>query len=575
MVNHLTLHKMKTTLFYSVFLALGVMAGTACSPDIASERIREADLSLRVVQAPEKAGVGSYVSVKGYNLDRVVAVVLGQDEFAAGQLEAQSATEIVFVVPARAEYAGVETSVSLRFRYVDASDRLEEMVVCPDFAVLRPAVTAAPQQGAGEAAKLGDKLTFAGHNLQLLDSVLVNRVKTILSEKTETKLVVELPDGDYAETVGVESYTLKGFYGGELKEELILAEDFRIDNTPVAPTEPMMTSISAADGYYLLKPVVISGKGMDLVDRVEIGGLEAAIVEAETSSAALTFIIPDGFTFNNARDCDIVLFYGGNSKTVSKQMVYPFYYWKNVTLGVGSKSACYEPNSEMAIFCLETGRVISATEYWNSDYDPFYKSKAINAKNDITAAKGTISKSDYEAIGPYIVAVDNGGLSFAGPGNDTGLNGHRYLSGGSYVQMPSNYGTPVVGFSSLNYSGAKEALLKYADSVRLGTLTSCLGYNQTTGSAAPKYKKPAEITANNSWGPNVMELAIGYVGYDQGKLSGASNSHYTKFGFIRVTNITGVNTDPNSSDCAKVAVEADGKVHATVTFDCYWPKNSK
>ena len=566
---------MKKSILYGICLSIWAAAGVACSADIASERIREADLALRVVQAPEKAGVGAYVSVTGYNLDRVVAVIVGQDEIAAGDLEAQSPTEIVFVVPSGPGYAGVETPASLKFRYTDESGDLREMDVRSDFAVLRPDVTKVPDQAPGESAKLGDRLSFGGHNFQLLDSVLVDRVKAIIAEKSETALVVELADGDYGETIGVDTYTLTGYYGGQLREELLLVDDFRIDNTPVAPTEPTMTSISAADGYYLLKPVVISGKGMDLVDRVEVGGLEAAIVAEESDAAKLTFILPDGFTFNNARDCEFVLFYGENSKTVTKQTIYPFYYWKNVTLGVGSKSACYEPNSEMAIFCLETGKVISATEFWDSDYDPFYKSKTIGAKNDITAAKGSISEADYEAVGPYIVAVDNGGLSFAGPGNDTGLNGHRYLSGGSYVQMPSNYGTPVIGFSSLKYTGAKEDLLKYADSVRLGTLTSCLGFNQTTGSAAPKYKKPSEVTANNSWGPDVMELAIGYVGYDKGKLSGASNDQYAKFGFIRVTSISGVNTDPSSSDCAKVEVEADGKVHATVTFDCYWPKNAK
>lgn len=556
-------------------LAVWAVAGVSCTADIASERIREADLSLRVVQTPGNAGVGSYVSVTGYNLDRVVDVLLGSEVIPADELVAQSPTEIVFLVPAGADYSGISTPAPLRFRYEDESGDLRELEVSPDFAVLRPAVTSAPEQAAGTFAKLGDRLTFEGHNFQLLNRVLAGPVKATIVEQTETQLVIELAEGDYAETIGVAAYTIRGFYGVEPVEELLLAENFRIDNTPVAPTEPVMTSISAADGFYLLKPVVVSGKGMDLVDRIEVGGLEATIVEEESDAGQLTFILPDGFTFNKATDCAVVLFYGERSKTVSRQVIYPFYFWRNVTLGVGSKDNYYQPNSEKAVFCLETGEVISASEFFESDYDPFYKAGKITSRNDIS--KRPITKDEYQSVRPYIFAVNDGGLCFAGPGNSNtnGLNSHMYLSGASYTSLPANYGTPIIGFTSLQYIGAKDKLLQYADSVRNGTLTCCLGFTETTGSAVPKYKKPSEIKANNSWGPGVMEFAVGYVGYDKGKLSGSSNKDYLKFGFIRVTNITGVDTDPNSENCASFIPNGDGKYEASITFDCYWPKNSK
>ena len=497
---------------------------------------------------PAEGTIGTEVTIKGRNLEQITSVSFGGVKL-EGEALTLTAEAVKFTIPAGSYEAG-NSSVVITAEWAGGTLAVtnEENA----FTMKTPKATIDKAQGAGESAKIGDEVSFSGENLDLITKTTWGTHEMVLVEQSATKLVLKTPSSiEKAEPV-VQSANLVAEWGTPA-QTYTLAEAYKVDTTPVGPAKPVFVSLTAEDGgadnrLYLKKVVTVKGQNLISIEGFEVDGVAATLVEGG-SDTEVQFIVPDGVTFTAAKEVALTALYnGGNPVDFGKVTVYPFYYWKDVVLGVGDQS-----NHDKAFFVPDMGGIISA-EQWSDPY------AGVNSTANVLD-KTKLTEEQYYSVKPYIFATSGSNMAFICPTNSTSqLKNMKKEDGTDVVDGQQILGTPIVAYRNLGYSGASESEQAWEQKVKTNDITSLTDElpDKRASSGGPKFT--LSNPANNGFTIGSV-LLVQYVTYEYGQLKSLPASGVRNTGFIYVKSIS---PEPTSaSNLPKTS---------TITMDVYWSK---
>lgn len=504
--------------------------------------------------SPAEGTVGTVVTIEGRNLEQVTEI-----RFADRTILSDAFTEVVagaekssvsFAVPA-GNYAAGESEVAIAAVWggVNEIDVTGEVL----FRMQTPRVDPL-QQPEGTNSLIGDEVTMTGEYLDLLSEIEWGDSELIVLEQTASTLKVKFPSSIDATDPVVTAADIRGVYG-EPAQPVVLAAAWRLDTTPQGPAKPVLKGMTAEDGkFYLGKVVTLTGENMASVEGFLVDGV-AAELAGEPNDVQAEFIVPDGVTFTEATEVAVEVLYNGGTKVdFGTATIYPFYYYKDVTMGSGSSSVKNYPYPEYAwtnaFFLPDSGEVISTDTWVNEAVDAFARLSASNAA--ITSAntlnKASVTAEQYYGVQPYIFlsAASNGKLAFQNPANSASqLKTHRYEEGKTAVS--STFGTPIIFYNVLK-EGAT------FDAVKAGEFTSMTEIEKVAGSSAPAFGTANQFVAGDV-------IAVQYVTYTKGAKP-AADEDICKQGYMVVKEVT----------CGDAATGTATDLNGHVKFDFYWSK---
>lgn len=183
---------------------------------------------------------------------------------------------------------------------------------------VRPTLISYPNTG-----DLFSVVTFQGDNLDLVTEVSFGEAIAEIKEQSENKLAVAIPfiAGDDQ----VVDVSLKYPYG-EAIETLVLEEKFTI--IKVRPTQ-----MQCDEGVTVGETFKITGKNLQVVERITVGEYEATIVSSTSEEiiCSLPIDIESTIENNEVRVWYWKTYYNPVSTTFTIKIP-PYYVWKNVTL---------------------------------------------------------------------------------------------------------------------------------------------------------------------------------------------------------------------------------------------------
>lgn len=521
--------------------------------------------------SPAEGTVGTEITLSGRNLGQVTRI-----RFGGATVEAADFAEVddegafvKFRVPAvETDAADSEVAIAAEWgtETIDVTGETPFLLHVPVFDAL-----AAQPEGTNSA--LGDELELSGSNLDLVTAVKWGDKVLVIAAQSAEALTVRFPSSIEAETPAVQSRALVAEWGlSEPAQSTALSEAWRVDTTPSSTaTVPEFGQMTVEGGkFYLGKTVTVTGANLTTVEKIELQydaeRVEAAVAAGATDSE-LKFAVPDGVTFDIAREVSVVAVHnGGEQLEIGKATVYPFYYYKDLQIGLGSssKSTYTAYAREHAFFLPNTGEVISSDSWWENAVDSWAKSgsnKVTTAANKVAA--GTTAEQ-YRAVQPYFffsaasaTASTPNKLAMNSPANSSSqLKTHFY--GDSNTALPSTFGTPLLYFRVL-YSASADVTMK--SQIVDGSVTTLTDYDTMGGSAAPALST-AESTS--AWMVGSV-IAVQYVNYrhalDGGKPTSAAD--ISRQGFIHIKEVT----------CADLSTgQALDSREGYITFDFYWSK---
>ena len=519
----------------------------------------------------ENAEPNSQITLKGQYLSSVKAVKWGGFDLTIDETT-RTATSITVTLPAKAAIretvaddveivandltalwskAGrddLEVTVAEKFR-VDATP---DAVPVPEFNALTV-----------EEGEPGADLTLTGYNLDLVESIMWGEYELTITVKDPETIVVTFPTMDKVKDHEPLDYQLTAVYNDT--ETIVIASSFKINYTePVAG--PVIESVTAQDGgtenkFYLGKTVTVTGQNLTEVTAVKLGG--ATVKPAEATVSSLTFAVPEeGLTFETSGDYETAtefalsfVYTDGEVAYDNKVKVYPFYFYPNVTIGAQDAS-----NRDKAFFVPDWGRVISTDEFAtgvNGGYlDPYVASNTQTAAN--TLNKSVInSVSQYYEVPAYIFITNSSSNAIAiiSPSNSASqIRNHRTSDG---QQLPSGYGTPVVGYRNIEYSGANTTETTAAEKAHEGTVESVGDIvPRLVSSGAPQFDDKGE--ANNRFKSGQVIL-VQHMSYEAGAFSSKALTDVHRGGMMIIKDMTDIDG-------------TTGAATTTITFDFYWSK---
>ena len=512
--------------------------------------------------APAEGTVGTEVTLSGRNLGQITRV-----RFGSATVEAADFTEVdeagafvKFLVPAgTADAPDVETAIAAEWgtETIDVTGEALFWLHIPAFI--------APEQAEGAVSAIGDELELTGRNLDLVTAVKWGETALVIAEKSPEALKVRFPSAIEQADPVVQAKALAVEYGiAPLVQTAVLAEAWRVDTTPSsAVLTPEFGQMTVEDGkFYLGKTVTVTGANLTAVEGVELQyGSErvAAGVLAGATDSELRFTVPDGVTFDTATEVSVVALYnGGEQLEIGKATVYPFYYYKDITIGAQDAS-----NRDKAFFVPSLGRLLSTDEFADfangAALDPYISATTQSAANKLD--KTVVATAEqYYLVPAYIFCTvgSTGTLSLISPSNSsTQIRNHRTSDN---TQLPSGYGTPVVGYRNIEYSSPNAAETATAEKAHAGTLASISDLlPRAVNSGAPQFDNAG--TANNRFKEGQV-IAIQWVDYDFAAISSLALTDVYQGGLMIVKTIT----DVEGTTAANTA---------TITFDLYWTKRTK
>lgn len=504
--------------------------------------------------SPAEGTVGTEITLSGRNLGQVTRI-----RFGGATVEAADFAEVddegafvKFRVPA-GDYAGPDTEAAIVAEWgtetIDVTGETPFLLHVPVFDAL-----AAQPEGANSA--VGDELELTGRNLDLVSAVKWGGKALVIVDKSAEALKVRFPSSIEAETPAVQSRALVAEWGlSEPAQSTALSEAWRVDTTPSSTaTVPEFGQMTVEGGkFYLGKTVTVTGSNLSTVEKIEVQydseRIEAAISAGATDSE-LKFTVPDGVTFDTAREVSVVAVHnGGEQLEIGKATVYPFYYYKDVTIGASDAS-----NAAIAFFVPDMGKVISTDEWRALDKHAADKIM-LNSKNELDKTK--ITKEQYYEVLPYLFCTAGSkAFNLQGPcGSNSQLKNFKTTAGVSITGGDTWFGTPVLSFRNLEESTAKDDVKAVAASVRDGSIATMVFSAVTTATASPALVFDGDAVGSGDFKVGTV-LLVQYSTYDFGNIK-PKGEGICRSGFLCVKNVT-------------ASAVSDKK--GCVTFDFYWSK---
>lgn len=508
--------------------------------------------------SPAQGTVGTTIKIEGRNLEQLSEIRFGNetvrsDKFTAVVAGSQNSS-VSFVVPA-GSYAAGESDVAISAIW-GGSNTIDVTAEAP-FKMQTPKLDAY-QQGEGVNAVIGDEFKLTGQFIDFLSNFKWGSYELIVLEQTATEVTLKFPSSIEPTDPVVATADVTAEWGTPA-QSLKLVAGMRLDTTPQGPAKPVFGELVAEEGCYLAKTVVVKGQNMASIEGFVVGGLEAKLA-SEPNDVEAAFIIPEEVTFTTATEVSLEAVYGGGTKIdFGTIKVYPFYYFKGVRLGLGSnsKSTYTQYASENSFFYPDLGRVVSASEWLDSQLDPYAASgsnAAVTAANTLT--KSAITEAEYYAVKPYIFFITNSKseLGIAGCANSNSqIKTHCTYDGSAFTSLPGAYGTPIVMYRVLGDD--KE----WAEKVKNGQLESIAAYD----GSVPGQGKPnmgAACADGKTWVEGSV-IVVGYTSYTSGAKP-AALTDLAKIGFIHIKEVT----------CADANGAAVASREGYIEFDFYWSK---
>lgn len=483
--------------------------------------------------SPASGTVGTVIEIEGLNLDQITEVRFADRTILSDAFIEAAVGSISFAVPV-GTYAAGESDAAISI--VWGGENTIDVTGDTPFKMQTPKADAVVQLE-GENARIGDELTITGEYLDLVSAIKWGGYELIMLEHTAETIRVKFPSSIEVADPAVAAADITVVYG-EPAQSIVLAVAYRVDTTPQGPAKPVFTSYAAEDGgddkrLYLGKQVTVTGANMASVEKFLVDGVDAALVGTPNDVQAV-FTVPDGVTFTEAKEVKIEAVYDGGSKVdMFTAKVYPFYYWKDVTIGAQDAS-----NAAIAFFVPDEGKVIPTSDWHDLD-----KHAATDAMSGaLNLKKEVISKSQYYEVLPYFFSTFTGGyLALQSPANSSGQLKNFKADGASITGSQSFYGVPVICFKVLKTLNSSENTC--IEAVKNGSIeTMITSLKASTG--APKYA--TDFNTDDV-------ILVQYVTYDFGTKSPAPEN-VCRGGFIRVKSVS--------------EASAKGKI----TFDMYWSK---
>lgn len=517
--------------------------------------------ALITAYAPAEGTVGTEVTLTGRNLEQITRVHFGEVTVEAAGFAEVTAESIKVAVPA-GEYAAGDSELAITAEWGTATIDVTGETL---FTLHTPKFDAASQEE-GEQNVLGDEVTFMGQNLDLVNGMKWGEYDLIVMTAEAGTITVKFPTSIAAADPVVAEAALTAQWGTPAQTTTV-ASAWRLDTTPVGPAKPELISMTAQDGgeenkFYLGKTVTVKGENLASIEGFTVDGVKAELVGTPTDVEA-QFIVPDGVTFTEAKEVSVkALYNGSNEVDFGTAKVYPFYYFPNIEMGIGSSSKTTYPdyNREHAFLLLNSGEVISADAWYNDTIDSYAKSGDNTLVSDAQKLAAGVTAEQYYGVEPYLFfsASSSHKLALQSPANSKSqLKTHCYLLEGKNTSLPATFGTPIFYFRVL----CEDSEMEKKNAVVNGTLTSIADYTEMGSSAAPAL---GTAEASNTWVQGSV-LVVQYINHSHGLLGDKpeTEADIHKQGFIYIKQVT----------CADLSTgQANADRVGTITFDFYWSK---
>ncbi len=491
--------------------------------------------------APAEGTVGAEITVSGRNLGQVTRI-----RFGGATVEAADFAEVddegafvKFRVPAGG-HAGPDTQVAIVAEWgtetIDVTGETPFLLHVPSF----DALAAQPE---GTNSVIGDELELTGRNLDLVSEVKWgDKALPLVAQSAEALTVRFSASIEQADPV-VQTKALVAEWGlSEPAQTEILADAWRVDTTPsssvVVPEFGQMT---------------VTGANLTTVEKIELQ-YDGECIEAEMLAGAtdseLKFTVPDGVTFAKAREVSVAAFHnGGEQLEIGKATIYPFYYYKDITIGASDAS-----NIAIAFFVPDMGKVIS-TDEWRALDKYAAPDIMLNNKNELDKTK--VTEEQYYEVLPYLFCTAGSkAFNIQGPcGSNGQLKNFKTSEGVSITNTGTWFGTPILSFRNLDESAASEAVKQVAASVRDGSVATMVFSAVTTATASPTFVLDGDAVNSGDFNAGTV-LLVQYSTWSFGNIKPKGNG-ICRSGFLHVKEVT-------------AAAVSDKK--GRVTFDFYWSK---
>ena len=505
--------------------------------------------------APAEGTVGAEITVSGRNLGQVTRI-----RFGGATVEAADFAEVddegafvKFRVPAGG-HAGPDTQVAIVAEWgtetIDVTGETPFLLHVPSF----DALAAQPE---GTNSVIGDELELTGRNLDLVSEVKWgDKALPLVAQSAEALTVRFSASIEQADPV-VQTKALVAEWGlSEPAQTEILADAWRVDTTPsssvVVPEFGQMTVEGGK--FYLGKTVTVTGANLTTVEKIELQ-YDGECIEAEMLAGAtdseLKFTVPDGVTFAKAREVSVAAFHnGGEQLEIGKATIYPFYYYKDITIGASDAS-----NIAIAFFVPDMGKVIS-TDEWRALDKYAAPDIMLNNKNELDKTK--VTEEQYYEVLPYLFCTAGSkAFNIQGPcGSNGQLKNFKTSEGVSITNTGTWFGTPILSFRNLDESAASEAVKQVAASVRDGSVATMVFSAVTTATASPTFVLDGDAVNSGDFNAGTV-LLVQYSTWSFGNIKPKGNG-ICRSGFLHVKEVT-------------AAAVSDKK--GRVTFDFYWSKS--
>lgn len=504
--------------------------------------------------APAGGTVGTEITLSGRNLGQVTRV-----RFGGATVEAALFTEVdeeggfvKFRVPAGVSEAP-DTEVAIAAEWgtqaIDVTGETPFLLHVPVFVALEP-------QPEGTNSAIGDELELTGRNLDLVSAVKWGDAALTVVEQSAEALTVRFPASIHEAVPAVQTKALVAEWGlSEPAQAETLAAAWRLDTTPSSTVlVPEFGKMAVEDGkFYLGKTVTVTGANLSAVEKIEFrydAERLAATMLAGATDSELKFIVPEGVTFDAASEVSVVAVYNGADEAeVGKATVYPFYYYKDLTIGASDAS-----NAAIAFFVPDMGKVIS-TDEWRALDKYAAADIMLNGKNELDKTK--VTKEQYYEVLPYLFcSAGSKAFNLQGPCGSSGqLKNFKTAAGESITGGAAWFGTPVLSFRNLEESTAKDEVKAVAASVRDGSVATMVFSAVTTATASPTLVLDGDAVGSGDFKAGTV-LLVQYSTYDFGNIK-PKGEGICRSGFLHVKSVT--------------ASEVSDKT-GCVKFDLYWSK---